>query len=63
MASFWGDLICDRQRRSLPVDRDSAQMTVEAAEAGLIAIEQATQSLALLALRSYSELNFDDQLL
>ena len=44
-------------------DREAAQMIVETAEAGLTGIEQATQSLALLASHSYSKLNLDDQLL
>ncbi len=45
------------------VDREAAQMIVQAAEAGLIGIEQATVALELLVSHSYSKLNVDNQLL
>ncbi len=40
------------------VDREAAQMIVEAAEAGLIGIEQATQALRLLSEISRRRLAF-----
>ena len=45
------------------VDREAAQMIVQAAEAGLIGVEQATVALGSLAFGSYSKLNLDDQFL